>query len=58
MTIEFCYLIFITAGYYTINNFIVQQLLLKKNTKKNANKGNRSYKTVVSQRNSLRHLFH
>lgn len=30
MTIEFCYLIFITADYYTINNFIVPQFLLKK----------------------------
>jgi two-component system LytT family sensor kinase len=30
MTIEFCYLIFITADYYSINNFIVPQFLLKK----------------------------
>lgn len=30
MTIEFCYLIFITADYYAINNFIVPQFLLKK----------------------------
>ena len=30
MTIEFCYLIFITADYYTITNFIVPQFLLKK----------------------------
>lgn len=30
MTIEFCYLIFITADYYVITNFIVPQFLLKK----------------------------
>ena len=30
MTIEFCYLIFITADYYGISNFIVPQFLLKK----------------------------
>ncbi len=30
MTIEFCYLIFITADYYGINNFIVPRFLLKK----------------------------
>ncbi|MEP6749600.1 MAG: histidine kinase [Bacteroidota bacterium] len=30
MTIEFCYLIFITADYYAIINFIVPQFLLKK----------------------------
>jgi two-component system, LytTR family, sensor kinase len=30
MTIEFCYLIFITADYYGINNFIVPHFLLKK----------------------------
>ena len=30
MTVEFCYLIFITADYYAINNFIVPQFLLKK----------------------------
>jgi LytS/YehU family sensor histidine kinase len=30
MTIEFCYLIFITADYYGINNIIVPQFLLKK----------------------------
>jgi len=30
MTIEFCYLIFITADYYGINNFIVPQFLHKK----------------------------
>ncbi|MGE5106892.1 MAG: sensor histidine kinase [Sphingobacteriales bacterium] len=30
MTIEFCYLIFITADYYAITYFIVPQLLLKK----------------------------
>jgi two-component system LytT family sensor kinase len=30
ITIEFCYLIFITADYYGINNFIVPQFLLKK----------------------------
>jgi two-component system, LytTR family, sensor kinase len=30
MTIEFCYLIFITVDYYTITNFIVPQFLLKK----------------------------
>ena len=30
MTIEFCYLIFITADYYAIANFIVPQFLLKK----------------------------
>jgi two-component system LytT family sensor kinase len=29
MTIEFCYLIFITADYYVINNLIVPQFLLK-----------------------------
>ena len=30
MTIEFCYLVFITADYYGISNFIVPQFLLKK----------------------------
>jgi two-component system LytT family sensor kinase len=30
MTIEFCYLIFITADFYAITNFIVPQFLLKK----------------------------
>ncbi len=30
MTIEFCYLLFITADFYAINNLIVPQLLLKK----------------------------
>jgi two-component system, LytTR family, sensor kinase len=30
MTIEFCYLLFITADYYAITNFIVPQFLLKK----------------------------
>jgi LytS/YehU family sensor histidine kinase len=30
MTIEFCYLIFITADYYAISNFIVPQFLQKK----------------------------
>ncbi|HXB44949.1 MAG TPA: histidine kinase, partial [Puia sp.] len=30
MTVEFCYLIFITADYYGINNFIVPRFLLKK----------------------------
>jgi two-component system, LytTR family, sensor kinase len=30
ITIEFCYLIFITVDYYGINNFIVPQFLLKK----------------------------
>lgn len=30
MTIEFCYLIFITADFYTITNFIVPQFLFKK----------------------------
>lgn len=30
MTVEFCYLIFITADFYAINNLIVPQLLLKK----------------------------
>jgi len=30
MTIEFCYLIFITADFYGINNFIVPRFLLKK----------------------------
>jgi two-component system, LytTR family, sensor kinase len=30
MTIEFCYLIFITADYYTVANFIIPQFLLKK----------------------------
>jgi two-component system, LytTR family, sensor kinase len=30
MTIEFCYLIFITADYYAISHFIVPQFLLKK----------------------------
>jgi two-component system LytT family sensor kinase len=29
ITIEFCYLIFITADYYAINNFIIPQFLLK-----------------------------
>ena len=30
MTIEFCYLIFITAGYYVISNFIIPHYLFKK----------------------------
>lgn len=30
MTIEFCYLIFITADYYSINNFVVPTLLFRK----------------------------
>jgi two-component system LytT family sensor kinase len=30
MTIEFCYLLFITADYYSIGNFIVPRFLLKK----------------------------
>src|ERR1700746_827545 len=30
MTIEFCYLIFITADYYSISSFIVPQFLLKR----------------------------
>ncbi|HMH35105.1 MAG TPA: histidine kinase [Puia sp.] len=30
MTIEFCYLIFITADYYAVNHFIVPKFLLKK----------------------------
>ena len=30
MTIEFCYLIFITADYYAISNFIIPQFLIKK----------------------------
>jgi two-component system LytT family sensor kinase len=30
MTIEFCYLIFVTADYYAVNNLIVPQFLLKK----------------------------
>jgi sensor histidine kinase YesM len=30
MTIEFCYLIFITADYYAVNNFIIPQFLIKK----------------------------
>jgi two-component system LytT family sensor kinase len=30
MTIEFCYLIFITAGYYAISNFIIPHYLFKK----------------------------
>jgi two-component system, LytTR family, sensor kinase len=30
MTIEFCYLIFITVDYYTISNFIVPKFLIKK----------------------------
>ncbi len=30
MTIEFCYLIFITADYYAVNNFSVPRFLLKK----------------------------
>jgi len=30
MTIEFCYLIFITADFYTITNFVVPQFLFKK----------------------------
>jgi len=29
ITIEFCYLLFITADYYAINNFIIPQFLLK-----------------------------
>ncbi len=30
MTVEFCYLIFITADYYAVNNFIVPNFLYKK----------------------------
>jgi len=30
ITVEFCYLIFITATYYTIGNFIIPQFLVKK----------------------------
>jgi two-component system LytT family sensor kinase len=30
MTVEFCYLIFITADYYLVSNFIIPQFLLKK----------------------------
>jgi two-component system, LytTR family, sensor kinase len=30
MTVEFCYLIFITADYYTVNNFIVPRFLHEK----------------------------
>ena len=30
MTVEFCYLIFITADYYSISNFIVPQFLFKR----------------------------
>ena len=30
ITVEFCYLIFITADFYTISNFIIPQFLLKK----------------------------
>ena len=30
MTVEFCYLIFITADYYTVNNLIVPRFLFKK----------------------------
>jgi two-component system LytT family sensor kinase len=30
MTVEFCYLIFITADYYAVNNFSIPQFLLKK----------------------------
>jgi two-component system LytT family sensor kinase len=30
ITIEFCYLLFITADYYAINNFIIPQFLLKR----------------------------
>src|SRR5690349_1456553 len=30
MTVEFCYLIFITLDYYAISNFIIPQFLLKK----------------------------
>ena len=30
VTVEFCYLIFITVDFYTISNFIIPQLLLKK----------------------------
>jgi sensor histidine kinase YesM len=30
MTVEFCYLIFITADYYAVNNFIVPQFLFRK----------------------------
>jgi two-component system LytT family sensor kinase len=30
MTIEFCYLVFITADYYIVSNFIIPQFLLKK----------------------------
>ena len=31
MTVEFCYLIFITADYYAVTYFIIPQLLLKRN---------------------------
>ncbi|HET7000309.1 MAG TPA: hypothetical protein VFI33_03330, partial [Puia sp.] len=30
MTVEFCYLIFITADYYAVNNFIIPLFLLKR----------------------------
>jgi len=30
ITVEFCYLIFITAAYYTVSNFIIPQFLVKK----------------------------
>jgi two-component system, LytTR family, sensor kinase len=30
MTVEFCYLIFITADYYAVNNFIVPKFLIKR----------------------------
>src|SRR5579863_7560963 len=29
MTVEFCYLFFVTADYYTINDFIVPKLLVR-----------------------------
>ena len=31
MTIEFCYLLFITADYYVLNSFIIPRILLRKN---------------------------
>ena len=31
MTIEFCYLLFITADYYVLNSFIIPRFLLRKN---------------------------
>jgi two-component system LytT family sensor kinase len=30
VTVEFCYLVFITADFYAISNFIIPQFLLKK----------------------------